>query len=123
MKNRFENLRVREVPEALDRRIMAAAAHQAKAARFRRSLVHCIFTATASAAALLIAGTVFLFPEAHHGELARPTKSVDSELLELADWSTLEQESYNLSFELYSGRQELAELSSVKIPEGYWYDD
>ncbi|WP_294505468.1 hypothetical protein [uncultured Victivallis sp.] len=119
MKNRFENLRVRDVPEVLDRRIMAAAAHRAKMTRFRRSLVHCVFTATASAAALLIAGTVFLFPEAHHGDPAIPTKSVDSQLLELADWSALEQESYNLSFELYSGRQALAELSSVKIPEGY----
>ena len=119
MKNRFENLRVHDVPEALDRRIMAAAAHKAKAVRFRRSLTHCVFTAAASAAALLIAGTVFLFPEAYHGELARPTKSVDSELLALADWSTLEQESYNLRFELYSGRQALAELSSVRMQEEY----
>lgn len=119
MKNRFEILRVHDVPEALDRRIMAAAAHKAKAMRFRRSLVHCVFTAAASAAALLIAGTVFLFPEAYHGELAQPTKSVDSELLELANWSDLEQESYNLSFELYSGRQSLAELSNLRIQEGY----
>ena len=66
-----------------------------------------------------LSGTVFLFPEAYHGEPARPTKSVDQELLALADWSALEQESYNLSFELYSGRQALAELSSVRIQEEY----
>lgn len=33
MKNRFETLRAREVPEALDRRIMAAAAQRAGAIR------------------------------------------------------------------------------------------
>ena len=38
MKNRFETLRAREVPEALDRRIMAAAAQRAGAIRFRRTL-------------------------------------------------------------------------------------
>ncbi|MBS1372260.1 MAG: hypothetical protein HPZ91_20135 [Lentisphaeria bacterium] len=119
MKNRFETLKVREVPEALDRRIMAAAAHKAKAARFRRSLVHCVFTAAASAAALLIAGTVFLFPEAYHDEPATPTKSVNRELLAMTDWSSLEQESYNLSFELYSGRQAVAELANLRIQEGY----
>jgi hypothetical protein len=35
-------------------------------------------------------------------------------LLALTDWSALEQESYNLSVELYSGRQSMAELATVK---------
>lgn len=117
MKNRFEPLRVRDVPEALDRRIMAAAARKARKVRFRRSLVHCGFSVAAAAAALLLAGTVFLLPQAHRREFARPTKPVERELLKLADWSALEQESYNLSFELYSGREALAELANIQEKE------
>ena len=55
MKNRFETLRAREVPEALDRRIMAAAAQRAGAIRFRRTLVRCFLSTGAAAAALLVA--------------------------------------------------------------------
>ena len=53
MKNRFETLRAREVPEALDRRIMAAAAQRAGAIRFRRTLVRCFLSTGAAAAALM----------------------------------------------------------------------
>jgi len=119
MKNRFETLRVREVPVALDRTILAAAALKARAARFRRMWIHCSVSAGAAAAALFVAVTVFLLPEANPGAPAVPTKSIKSELLALTDWSALEQESYNLSFELYSGRQSMAELANVKIQEGY----
>ena len=119
MKNRFETLRAREVPEALDRRIMAAAAQRAGAIRFRRTLVRCFLSTGAAAAALLVAGTVFLLPEANREPPAVPTTSVKSELMALNDWSALEQESYNLSFELYSGRQSVAELANVRIQEGY----
>lgn len=119
MKNRFETLRAREVPKALDRRIMAAAAQRAGAIRFRRTLVRCFLSTGAAAAALLVAGTVFLLPEANRETPAVPTKSVKSELMALNDWSALEQESYNLSFELYSGRQSVAELANVRIQEGY----
>jgi len=49
MKNRFETLRAREVPEALDRRIMAAAAQRAGAIRFRRTLVRCFLSTGAAA--------------------------------------------------------------------------
>ncbi len=117
MKNRFETLREREVPAALDRKILAAAAFKARAARFRRMWIHCSVSAGAAAAALLVAGTVFLFPDANHP--ATPTKSVHNELLALNDWSELEQESFNLSFELYSGRQSVADLGKVKIQEDY----
>lgn len=120
MKNRFETLRAREVPKALDRRIMAAAAQRAGAIRFRRTLVRCFLSTGAAAAALLVAGTVFLLPEANRETPAVPTKSVKSELMALNDWSSaLEQELYNLSFELYSGRQSVAELANVRIQEGY----
>ena len=119
MKNRFETLRVREVPAALDRRIMAAAVLKARAARFRRMFIHCSVSAGAAAAALFVAGAVFLMPEANREAPAVPTKSLKNELLALTDWSALEQESYNLSFELYSGRQSVAELSHVKLQEDY----
>lgn len=119
MKNRFETLRVREVPAALDRKIMAAAALKARAARFRRMFIHCSVSAGAAAAALFVAGTVFLMPEANREAPAMPTKSVKKELLAMTDWSALEQESYNLSFELYSGRQSMAELANAKIQEEY----
>lgn len=117
MKNRFETLRVREVPAALDRKIMAAAVLKARAARFRRMFIHCSVSAGAAAAALFVAGAVFLMPEANREAPAVPTKSVKNELLALTDWSALEQESYNLSVELYSGRQSMAELATVKIQE------
>ena len=118
MKNRFETLRAREVPEALDRRIMAAAAQRAGAIRFRRTLVRCFLSTGAAAAALLVAGTVFLLPEANR-ETPVSYTHLKSELMALNDWSALEQESYNLSFELYSGRQSVAELANVRIQEGY----
>ncbi|MPN10618.1 hypothetical protein SDC9_157913 [bioreactor metagenome] len=119
MKNRYEILKERDVPAALDRRIMAAAALKARAARFRRMWRNCSLSAGAAAAALLVAGTLFLLPGAYRESPAEPTKSVRNELLALTDWSAFEQESYNLSFELYSGRQAVAELANVKIQEEY----
>ena len=119
MKNRFETLRVREVPGALDRNIMAAAAAKARAVRFRRMFVHCSVSAGAAVAALFVAGVLFLVPDANRETPAVPTKSVNQELLAMSDWSAFEQESYNLSVELYSGRQSLAELGNIKNQEEY----
>ena len=118
MKNRFETLRVREVPAALDRRIMTAAALKARAVRVHRLVIHCFVSAGAAAAALLVAGTLFLMPGTNR-EQAVPTRPATQKLLAMAEWSSLEQESYNLSFELYSGRQSMADLGKVKIQEGY----
>ena len=118
MKNemRFQTLIARDVPAELDRRILAAASKRAAELRFRHARRRWFWagSATAAAAILVIAGAVLLLPEMA-GNTRPPAPRAD--LLALSDWTSVEQENYNLSFELYSGRQavsELAEAGSVK---------
>ena len=40
------------------------------------------------------------------------------ELLALSDWSKVEQENYNLNFELYCGRQAFSELAGLNTMKG-----
>ena len=119
MKNemRFQTLIARDVPAELDRRILAAASKRAAELRFRHARRRGFWAGSATAAAaaiLVIAGAVLLLPEMA-GNTRPPAPRAD--LLALSDWTSVEQENYNLSFELYSGRQavsELAEAGSVK---------
>ncbi len=119
MKNRFEILQTMEVPEELDRKILAAASRKAELLRHRNRMIRFVWSVSASAAALLVGGTVFLLPLLSPQPPATPTKQVAKELLELSDWSGIELESYSLSFELYSGRQSVAELASTKLMEEF----
>lgn len=117
MNHRLDFLKAHEVPESLDRRIMAAAAHRAGVIRFRRVLCRHVLSTGAAAAALLAAGTVFFLSEGNRETPGVSSRPGQSELMALNDWTTLEQESYNLSFELYSDRQSLAELARVSLQE------
>ncbi|MDR0932187.1 MAG: hypothetical protein LBM70_04105 [Victivallales bacterium] len=105
-----------DVPEAISCKIIAAANRQSKAIRFRRSLKHVVFT-SATAAALLVGSALFFLPEIGHDQLAKPTKSISRELTMLNDWSALEQESYFLSVELFSGSQVINESSHLPALE------
>ncbi len=110
----YESLIRREVPAALDRRILAAARLEAKKLRFRRLFRRCSFTGAAAAAALLVgSGLFWLQPDA-----PEPRPAVDRELLALSDWSKVEQENYNLNFELYCGRQAFSELAGLNTMKG-----
>ncbi len=107
---RYQALVGRDVPEALDRRILNAAAVRARMVR-RRRIFHRVFgVGLAAAAGLLIAGALHLFPGA---AVSERNSAPSSELLALNDWSELEQENYNLSFELYCGRQAVSELADA----------
>ncbi len=117
MKKIYPSLSTRNVPEALNRRILAAAALQARQNRFRRSLRHWMWSSAAAAAAFLIAGGMFLLPGTPVPQDGRADGTPDrAELLALSDWTRLEQESFNLNFELYSGRQAVAELADLRNP-------
>ena len=117
MKRLYPALNSGEVPEALDRRILAAAAFQARKNRARRVFQHWMWSGAAAAAAFLIAGGIFFLPGGSAPAGGEPG-GVPSreELLALSDWTRLEQESFNLSFEFYSGRQAVAELADVRNP-------
>ena len=92
----------RDVPESLDRRILLHASLEA--ARRRRGR-YWKFAGVVSgmAAAAAAAAVVFLPMHADDGPSRR-------ELLELGDWTTLEQECFNLSSQLNCGYQELPYL-------------
>lgn len=109
----YESLIRREVPAALDRRILAAARLEAKKLRFRRLFRRCSFTG-AAAAALLVASGIFWFQPAANDARAAENR----ELLALSDWSKVEQENYNLNFELYCGRQAFSELAGLNTMKG-----
>jgi len=91
-----------EVPEELDRRILLQAALTAHKRRQRRSwrwigTLSGMAAAAAVAVFALLPGTAerFSAPETGRGEL-----------LELSDWTSLEQEGFNLSSQLNCGWQE-----------------
>lgn len=110
----YESLIRREVPAALDRRILAAAKQEAKKLRFRRLFRRCSLTGAAAAAALLVGSGIFWFQPDTNDARAAETQ----ELLALNDWSKVEQENYNLNFELYCGRQAFSELAGLNVLKG-----
>ena len=92
-----------EVPEELDRRILLHAALAAHRRRQRRSLKW-IGTLSGMAAAAALAVFALLPGTAERFTSASEVKR--GELLELSDWTTLEQEGFNLSSQLNCGMQE-----------------
>lgn len=96
-----------EVPPALDAAVLAAAGARLRDAR-RETAEHLRFSgrfpwrgfriAGAAAAFAVLAGGVFLLAAREH----RETEKQRTELLSLWDFSTLEQNNYNLNFELDS---------------------
>lgn len=95
------NLLRRETPEALDRRILVAGA--LAAAQHRRARTRRIFGAISGvAAAVAIAVTAFwqMAPETKQPPAGKVAVISEQELLDLSDWTTLEQENYNLASQL-----------------------
>ena len=101
----------REVPEALDRKILLAAS---VAAARRRGVRRWRFVGALSGmAAALALAAVTLYPR--FAESPRPQTGLSSrELLEISDWTTLEQENYNLSSQLNS-LQDIQENDTVLV--------
>ena len=113
------NLLRRETPEALDRRILLAgsiAAAQYRRARNRRRFVGMLTGIAAAAAVAVVATwqvgihaprrtktTVVSAATATNRPAAAPEQNLsERELLEFSDWTSLEQENYNLSSQLNS---------------------
>ena len=111
----YESLIRREVPAALDRRILAAARQEAKKLRFRRVFRRWSLSGGAARAGGAVVGSrLFLVQPAADDVRAAETQ----ELLALNDWSKVEQENYNLNFELYCGRQAFSELAGLNMMKG-----
>ncbi len=113
---RFPSLIARDVPPELDRRILAVARERASELRFRRVKQRWIWGSSvfAVAATFVVVSVVFFLPGMTE---SRSPSTQQSDLLAMSNWVGLEQENYNLSFELYSGRiavSELAEAFTVK---------
>lgn len=115
MKNlkRFKELTERDVPSALDRRILAAASAKARSRHRRRLWLHRGIPTAAAAAALLIGAGIWLLPDQTNA-----TTGSNHDLLALSDWSEMEQNTYNLSFEIYTGRQAVADLGDASAWKG-----
>ena len=104
---RSPNLLRRETPEALDRRILIAGAiAAAQHRRVRKRRIFGAISGIAAAVAVAVAATWQIgIPAARHAsaETAKGglRKAVsEQELLEFSDWTTLEQENYNLASQL-----------------------
>ncbi len=97
---RSRGLLEREVPEALDRRILMAA--DLAAVRRRRTRVWKWGGAFSGMAAAVAVAILALSPAAHF----RKPRVSERELLELSDWSSLEQEGFNVSSQLNCGWQD-----------------
>ena len=80
------------VPAELDARILAAAA--ARAEKYRRSRRFAFAFASAAAVLLAVCGTMFL-PQLRKG--GTPSRE---ELLSMAEWGSISQETYMLSAEI-----------------------
>ena len=104
---RSRGLLEREVPETLDRRILMAAG--LAAVRRRRSRFWKWAGAFSGMAAAVAVAVLAVFPSP--GATDRVT---DRELLEMSDWSSLEQESFNLSSQLNCGWQDEPAVRSSK---------
>ena len=84
---------VRDVPEELDRRILLHASLEAVRRRRNRRW-RFVGAVSGMAAAAAVAAVVFIPARMDEGK---------RELLELSDWTTLEQEGFNLSSQLNCG--------------------
>lgn len=97
-------------PSELNRRILAVASLHAKRNQFRKKLWERVLWSAAAAAAVVVTacGIWFYTPEA---EPSVPQGTLDrNELSALADWSQVEQESYNLSISMNSGLDAVQEM-------------
>ena len=104
---RSHGLLEREVPEAQDRRILMAA--ELAAVRRRRVRVW-KWVGACSGMAAAVAVAFMAVPTYRTGE----RRVSDRELLEMSDWSSLEQESFNLSSQLNCGWQDEPAVRSSK---------
>lgn|GEM_PF-5755137 len=87
----------REVPEALDRRILLAGALEAARRRSRRRW-RLAGAMSGMAAAVAVAAAMLWLPETSP-RATTPSLS-GRELLEISDWTNFEQENYNLCSQL-----------------------
>ena len=95
----YSTLSEREVPEALDVRILARAAARSRQRRFRRRIS--IWGGIAAAVAVTAFGGVLF-------QMENDTRSRERrELLALGDFSRLDQSSYDVSCEVGSGSVDL----------------
>ncbi len=107
----YKILTEREVPAALDARILGAARRKAESNRRHRRFFRRELFGLGAAAAALVTAAVFLYPGSSPDAPPAKTTLARSELLALADWSKVEEENYRLAIDLYSGRQSLADLT------------
>lgn len=103
----------RDVPPALDERILAAARNAARNRRRIRFIKPWFWSVTAAAAGTLIAAGAFLYaPVGTSRDATRSNTSrgiSESELLALNDWSDFEQKGYILMKSVGSCSQDLSD--------------
>ena len=104
---RSRGLLEREVPESLDRRILMAAG--LAAVRRRRSRFWKWTGAFSGMAAAVAVVVLAAFPSPFTEK-----RVSERELLELSDWSSLEQEGFNLSSQLNCGWQDEPSVRSSR---------
>ena len=113
---KLEELTSREVPSELDLRILAAGKlRQQKVLRRRRELR--LLSGMAAAAALCIAAGVCLMPESR-GE-KQISKEEYASLLAMSDWTSIEQDNYNLHSEAALGNSSVTDLADNRTNWGY----
>ena len=96
-----------EVPDMLDRRILAAARCKAAQAKRKHIVWRRIAPAVGIAAAFAIGFGVIFFQHGKSAVAADPSR----ELLAMNDWTELEQITYNLNFELDDSMSILADTA------------
>ena len=113
---KLETLTSREVPPELDLRILAASRLRQNSVLRHRKKLRLIYSGIAAAAAFAIAIGVTLLPEQQN--FKRISKEEYARLADMTDWSSVEQESFNLSIELSMDPGLTAELADNRLNIG-----
>ena len=96
------------VPESLNAKVLAYAHEATRRKQLKRKLS---WSFAAAAACLIAVGTLF-FPAA---ETVKPAEVSHEELLAMADWSTLERESLDLTMEISFDNDDISNSNDIGL--------
>ncbi|MBR7103928.1 MAG: hypothetical protein IKC65_03210 [Lentisphaeria bacterium] len=105
-----------EVPRELDLRILAAGKLRQGALLQRRRKLRFVFSGAAAAAAFAVALGLCLMPQ--NQDFRDVSREEYAKLAALSDWTSVEQENYNLSGEIFWGSTSVTELADNRTSPG-----
>ena len=114
---KLKSLTVREVPQELDLRIIAAARLRQGSGQARRKFLRWTISAAAAAAGVFIAIGI-CFSQVDTGFNPKLTQEEYARLMAMTDWTDIEQENFNLTGEITCGTKSVVELADNRMQLG-----